>query len=489
MNSKATIATTAKGMRRGWLKIYLILILISSFLLVPVASAQETGWEESFDDSTLDGWELGPEVVVADGALIIGSGNFAARGGEFSDFQFTFKVRLDESEGAFSLIYYAREESEYALRFLPEEIMLERRSGGPFVGMARAQGTTFDAESWNEFTVEVSGGDHRLLLNNDEIFTAHDESPLRAGGLVFVNMGPADIAVDDLVFEGQVAEEEGIIPMPEGEPEGAPPEGAPIEEPPPEEMPAVEGEGAAPAQEPPGFLTLEGDEAQGGIIGTIQELLSIRAQPIALQTFVLNMFLAVILAYILGVLYIHWGTSLSNRRKFAGNFMLITLTTTFIILVVRSSVALSLGLVGALSIVRFRTAIKEPEELAYLFLAIGLGIGLGDNQRVITLIVMVVAVLVVGISHLFRTREADVNLHLSVASSHPDKVGMESIIRVLEPYCEKLKLMRFDETDSELEASFLVELREMSQLQSARNALRELSPSLAITFLDNRGIQ
>lgn len=57
-----------------------------------------------------------------------------------------------------------------------------------------------------------------------------------------------------------------------------------------------------------------------------------------------------------------------------------------VITVVKSSLALSLGLVGALSIIRFRSAIKEPEELTYLFLAISLGLGFGANQTVITII-------------------------------------------------------------------------------------------------------
>ena len=55
------------------------------------------------------------------------------------------------------------------------------------------------------------------------------------------------------------------------------------------------------------------------------------------------------------------------------------------ITIVKSSLALSLGLVGALSIVRFRTAIKEPEELSYAFLSIAIGLGLGADQRLTTL--------------------------------------------------------------------------------------------------------
>ena len=97
------------------------------------------------------------------------------------------------------------------------------------------------------------------------------------------------------------------------------------------------------------------------LFDSLQGLFDMQGNQIDLLTFVINLLLSVVLAYILGRVYIYWGGSLSNRRKFAANFMLMTVTTTFIILVVRSSVALSLGLVGALSIVRFRTAVKEPK--------------------------------------------------------------------------------------------------------------------------------
>ena len=55
----------------------------------------------------------------------------------------------------------------------------------------------------------------------------------------------------------------------------------------------------------------------------------------------------------------------SDRSLFSKNFIFISLTTMLIITIIKSSLALSLGLVGALSIIRFRTAIKEPEELMF----------------------------------------------------------------------------------------------------------------------------
>ena len=69
--------------------------------------------------------------------------------------------------------------------------------------------------------------------------------------------------------------------------------------------------------------------------------------------------------------------------EFSKNFVVLGVATCIVIMIVKSSLALSLGLVGALSIVRFRAAIKEPEELVYLFLIIAVGLGTGANQLVI----------------------------------------------------------------------------------------------------------
>jgi len=155
---------------------------------------------------------------------------------------------------------------------------------------------------------------------------------------------------------------------------------------------------------------------------------------------------------------------------------------------VRSSVALSLGLVGALSIIRFRTAVKEPEELAYLFFAISLGIGLGDNQRLVTTLSLVVGILLLGLGRLLRQTQADVNLHLSITNRGSEKTGMQQIQQTLEKYCSKLRLIRYDENSELMELAFVVEFRHLSDLEQARDALLALSPQMEVSFLDNKGI-
>ena len=114
---------------------------------------------------------------------------------------------------------------------------------------------------------------------------------------------------------------------------------------------------------------------------------------IPLGSIFINLIAAATLAYILSQIYIRFGSSLSNRAEMSKNFVLLSVSTVLIITIVKSSIALSLGLVGALSIVRFRTAIKEPEELAYLFLCIALGLGFGASQFLATVFSFFVIVL------------------------------------------------------------------------------------------------
>jgi len=190
----------------------------------------------------------------------------------------------------------------------------------------------------------------------------------------------------------------------------------------------------------------------------------------------------------LGQAYIRFGQSLSNRRLFARNFLLLTVTTTLIISIVKSSLALSLGLVGALSIVRFRAAIKEPEELAFLFLAISVGLGLGAGQALITVVALIVILGLIVIRGLVRRAQDQPNLYLTVTSPAPGKLGASQILEVLGASGATASLTRLDETPDLLEASFLVDFKKVSNLEKFTQRLRELSQGVKVSCLDDRGL-
>ena len=107
---------------------------------------------------------------------------------------------------------------------------------------------------------------------------------------------------------------------------------------------------------------------------------------ISVTSFILSMILSFILSFFLSKVYRSQSNSFSNPESLARILPILSIGTTLIIVVVKSSLALSLGLVGALSIVRFRTPIKEPEELTYIFLSIGIGLATGANQYLVAII-------------------------------------------------------------------------------------------------------
>ena len=118
---------------------------------------------------------------------------------------------------------------------------------------------------------------------------------------------------------------------------------------------------------------------------------------IDLLSFTMMMIGAWILGYIVALHYEKYFPHISRSQSMAKTILTIAITTFLIISVVKSSLALSLGLIGALSIVRFRTPIKEPFELSYLFMAIAIGLGFGAQQWIPTTIVILFSLLVLTI--------------------------------------------------------------------------------------------
>jgi len=220
----------------------------------------------------------------------------------------------------------------------------------------------------------------------------------------------------------------------------------------------------------------------------VQDFLATQTAQIPVVEFLINLALAALLSVFLGLLYVRYGTALSNRRAFARNFVLLGMTTMVIITVVKSSLALSLGLVGALSIVRFRAAIKEPEELAFLFLVIAVGLGLGADQRLITLASVGVISLAIVARAMPTRREALRNLHVTISTPDPGEARLSSVVETLKKHCGDLSLSRFDEAGDVFEASFRVDVRDYAALERATTELRNLDGSLRVTFLDYEGL-
>ncbi len=124
----------------------------------------------------------------------------------------------------------------------------------------------------------------------------------------------------------------------------------------------------------------------------------------------LDMGIALVLAFCLGLfiflVYKKTFSGVMYSASFGVTLIALTMITTLVILAVTSNVVLSLGMVGALSIVRFRTAIKEPLDIAFLFWSIAVGIVLAAGMIPLAVIgsVLIGVILLVFVNRKSHTR-------------------------------------------------------------------------------------
>ncbi len=109
----------------------------------------------------------------------------------------------------------------------------------------------------------------------------------------------------------------------------------------------------------------------------------------------ISLFFCLLTSFILMNVYKHKANSLSSKNQISNIIPLLANITFLVILIVKSSLALSLGLVGALSVIRFRTPVKEPEDLVFLFFAIALGIGYGALQIYSTTVIFIILIIII----------------------------------------------------------------------------------------------
>ena len=173
---------------------------------------------------------------------------------------------------------------------------------------------------------------------------------------------------------------------------------------------------------------------------------------IDINNFIISLLFAAILSFLVQLFYIKYSSSLSNRKEFAKNFVILGVTTSIVIMIVKSSLALSLGLVGALSIVRFRAAIKEPEELVYLFLIIAIGLGCGANQLIITFVGIIFALILIMIYSAYYKKsqkdiEQTINLGVIIEQDLKDK-EINNLIQEIKKISKELKFISMSRTEN-----------------------------------------
>ncbi len=213
--------------------------------------------------------------------------------------------------------------------------------------------------------------------------------------------------------------------------------------------------------------------------------------PLSLTSLFINLGVGVLLSILLRLHFKYFSSTLSNRREFQHVCPFVLLTTILIITIVKSSLALSLGLVGALSIVRFRTPIKEPEELAYLFVAIAMGLGLGADQTLPTVLGGFTILLTMALFKWTRSDSKNKNLYLSIDFQNEEGLPdlfLNKLNELIGKHVNVSDLRRIDSRDNSFEATYFIDIKSPETLSILVDELHLTFAGIGVTFIDQSRI-
>lgn len=214
--------------------------------------------------------------------------------------------------------------------------------------------------------------------------------------------------------------------------------------------------------------------------------------PISINELLINLLIGVVLSFLIQKHYLRFGSTLTNRNELSKIFPIILLTTLLIISIVKSSLALSLGLVGALSIVRFRTPIKEPEELAYLFICIAAGLGLGANQTIPTITGVIIILSVIVIFKKKQLNEKEKNMFITIEyngiNKNDEEIVLKNLNKIISIELGEFDLRRIDVTENNLNVTYLVYIKSINSLEKTISSVKNKYPSASINYIDQNHI-
>lgn len=218
----------------------------------------------------------------------------------------------------------------------------------------------------------------------------------------------------------------------------------------------------------------------------ILENLPFTSEDLSLVSFTFSIVLSFVLSFLLSKIYEKQSNSFSNPQTLARIFPLLSIGTTIIISVIKSSLALSLGLVGALSIVRFRTPIKEPEELTYIFICVGIGLATGSGQNQVAVFGFALTVVAIFLNKKLSSKN---KYHKNVAISISG-INTADIMKIVELISEESLFVNFhnlsissNNSISNLTLSFTP--REFKNINYIVEKISKFFPNSSLNIIDN----
>ena len=219
--------------------------------------------------------------------------------------------------------------------------------------------------------------------------------------------------------------------------------------------------------------------------------LSTSSIPVSFGEGILILTLSTIAGLIIRYVFYKYGDSMSSRKAFGNTILLITISVASLIAVIKSSLALSLGLVGALSVVRFRTAVKEPFNLAFILLAICIGISIGASQFLFALLITILGCAVTASLSKYRNKfnnPGNVDDLDSISISLKRGADLDLLYSLFNNQVETYNIKNLTEnSDGEINITFRVSISNIKDLEKLRKNIRDVFEGSEFAFYETPG--
>jgi uncharacterized membrane protein YhiD involved in acid resistance len=178
---------------------------------------------------------------------------------------------------------------------------------------------------------------------------------------------------------------------------------------------------------------------------------------------VANILIALVCGIAIAILYRITYRGVGYSASFTNSIIMLTMITALVIMVIGNNVARAFGLVGAMSIIRFRTAVKDSQDIMFIFFSLGIGLAAGVGLYAVTLASTLLIGTAIFVTSKINYSSPPKREFLLQIVYIDDKIGDNPFQQILKKHCSKNKLVNLKGTESEesdtIEASYYIRLK------------------------------
>lgn len=184
--------------------------------------------------------------------------------------------------------------------------------------------------------------------------------------------------------------------------------------------------------------------------------------PVTIYTVIGNLLVSFLCGVTISMVYRFVYKGPSYSVTFVNSLVILSMITSVVILVIGNNLARAFGLVGAMSIIRFRTAVRDVQDIVFIFFALGVGMAAGVGLYSVAIsatLIISIAIILLSISNFGHTKKREFLLQITYTSNEANEATLEQILK---KHCRKIKLVNLKNvgSDNVLEAFYHVSLKQ-----------------------------